>query len=113
MDTEAHPAERDPFRPPSEEGLAGEGSRSARVSTDGKRAPLPGAGEPLRVSADTSPPADPGRARGRAAALTARLPGGGLTALVLLCVLVLLLVGRFVMEPFEIPSRSMEPGLRI
>nr|WP_249416180.1 signal peptidase I [Streptomyces sp. TS71-3] len=47
------------------------------------------------------------------AALTARLPGGGFTALVLLCVVLLLLVGRFVMEPFEIPSRSMEPGLRI
>ncbi|GHH86600.1 signal peptidase I [Streptomyces sulfonofaciens] len=52
-------------------------------------------------------------ARMSAAALTGRLPGGGRTLAVLLCVLLLLSATAFVLQPFEIPSRSMEPGLRV
>jgi signal peptidase I len=40
------------------------------------------------------------------------VPGGRLTLTLLLVALVLLLV-RFVTQPFVIPSRSMEPGLRV
>ncbi len=35
-----------------------------------------------------------------------------MAAALLLCVALVLLVGRFVLQPFEIPSGSMEPGLR-
>ncbi|PBC60927.1 signal peptidase I [Streptomyces sp. Tue6028] len=41
------------------------------------------------------------------------LPGGRITLTVLTCLAFLLLVSRFVMQPFEIPSGSMESGLRI
>ncbi|MET9904533.1 signal peptidase I [Streptomyces sp. NPDC006446] len=41
------------------------------------------------------------------------LPGGRITLTVLACLVFLLLVSRFVMQPFEIPSGSMESGLRI
>ena len=41
------------------------------------------------------------------------LPGGRITLTVLVCLLFLLLFSRFVLQPFEIPSRSMERGLRI
>lgn len=41
------------------------------------------------------------------------LPGGRITLTVLVCLLFLLLFSRFVLQPFEIPSRSMESGLRI
>ena len=41
------------------------------------------------------------------------LPGGRITLVVLVCLVFLLLFSRFVLQPFEIPSRSMERGLRI
>ncbi|MGW1759824.1 signal peptidase I [Streptomyces mirabilis] len=41
------------------------------------------------------------------------LPGGRITLTVLVCLLFLVLFGNFVMQPFEIPSSSMERGLRI
>ncbi|MBW8739541.1 MAG: signal peptidase I [Streptomyces turgidiscabies] len=41
------------------------------------------------------------------------LPGGRITLTVLVCLVFLLLFSRFVLQPFEIPSRSMERGLRI
>ena len=41
------------------------------------------------------------------------LPGGRITLTALVCLLFLLLFSRFVLQPFEIPSRSMESGLRI
>ncbi|MFD3311513.1 signal peptidase I [Streptomyces sp. NPDC058694] len=46
-------------------------------------------------------------------ALADRLPGGRITLTVLFCLFFLLLLSRFVIQPFEIPSGSMEPGLRI
>ncbi len=44
---------------------------------------------------------------------TDRLPGGRITVTLLLCLLFLLAVNLFVARPFEIPSGSMEKGLRV
>jgi signal peptidase I len=41
------------------------------------------------------------------------LPGGRFTLTVLVCLLFVVLFSNFVMQPFEIPSGSMERGLRI
>ncbi|MFE2606443.1 signal peptidase I [Streptomyces mirabilis] len=41
------------------------------------------------------------------------LPGGRITLTVLVCLLFLVLFSNFVIQPFEIPSSSMERGLRI
>ncbi|MER5219105.1 MULTISPECIES: signal peptidase I [Streptomyces] len=41
------------------------------------------------------------------------LPGGRISLTLLFCLVFLLLLSRFVMQPFQIPSGSMEPGLRI
>ncbi|MFE9839368.1 signal peptidase I [Streptomyces sp. NPDC005551] len=41
------------------------------------------------------------------------LPGGRITLTLLVCLLFLLLLSTFVMQPFQIPSSSMERGLRI
>lgn len=40
------------------------------------------------------------------------LPGGRVSLTLLLCLLFLLALNTFVLRPFEIPSGSMEPGLR-
>jgi signal peptidase I len=45
--------------------------------------------------------------------ITDRLPGGRITLTVLVCLLFLLTLGTFVMQPFDIPSSSMERGLRV
>jgi signal peptidase I len=65
----------------------------------------------------SSPPATPG-AEGRSRfALASRiaewLPGGRLTLTLLICLVFLLLLNVFVVRPFQIPSGSMESGLRI
>ncbi|MGQ4384445.1 signal peptidase I [Streptomyces sp. SAS_270] len=41
------------------------------------------------------------------------LPGGRITLTGLVCLLFLLILSTFVMQPFQIPSSSMEQGLRI
>ncbi|MFD5077097.1 signal peptidase I [Streptomyces sp. NPDC058371] len=41
------------------------------------------------------------------------LPGGRITLTLLICLLFLLLFSTYVMQPFQIPSSSMEQGLRI
>ncbi|MEU6822139.1 signal peptidase I [Streptomyces atriruber] len=52
------------------------------------------------------------RSRSVFARLVDRLPGGGLTLTFLLCLGALLLVSAFVVQPFQIPSGSMEPAFR-
>lgn len=97
MDIKTPHAERDRSLtgPSGNEGEGGR-SRSARVSTG-----IPRARPGLRA-----------RGTGLPASGLARLPGGRLTAALLLCVVLVSLVGRFVLQPFDIPSGSMEPGLR-
>ncbi|MFI8207005.1 signal peptidase I [Streptomyces sp. NPDC085937] len=83
MDTEAQPTERDRSLPPDPE------DSSARPGPEG---------------------------RSRSALLsrvTDQLPGGRITLTLLLCLLFLLAVNTFVARPFEIPSGSMEKGLRV
>ncbi|MEU6813825.1 signal peptidase I [Streptomyces sp. NPDC046860] len=63
------------------------------------------------------PPGTPG-ARGRSrfafpARLAERVPGGRLTLALFACLAFLYLLSAFVVRPFEIPSGSMEPGLRV
>ncbi|MGH4034501.1 signal peptidase I [Actinomycetota bacterium Odt1-20B] len=41
------------------------------------------------------------------------LPGGRITLSLLLCLVFVLLLGTFVIQPFQIPSRSMEPTFRV
>ncbi|MFB8248363.1 signal peptidase I [Streptomyces sp. NPDC001046] len=85
MDTEAQHTERD---------------RSSRPSD---------AGQP---ASDSAGPEE----RSRFALLTrpgSWFPGGRITLTLLLCLLFTLLVSTFVLRPFQIPSGSMEPGLRI
>ncbi|MBW5420519.1 signal peptidase I [Streptomyces sp. BG9H] len=53
------------------------------------------------------------RSRSVFMSLLAWLPGGGLTLTFLLCVGALLLVSAFVVQPFQIPSGSMEPAFRV
>jgi signal peptidase I len=45
--------------------------------------------------------------------ITDWLPGGRITLALLVCLLFLLLLSTFVLQPFQIPSGSMESGLRI
>ncbi|MFE1913493.1 signal peptidase I [Streptomyces anandii] len=86
MDTEAQHTERD---------------RSFRPS---------GAG-PHRVPDQKGPE---GRSRfAWVARITDWLPGGRITLTALICLVLLLLLNTFVVQPFQIPSGSMENGLRI
>ncbi|WP_309061721.1 signal peptidase I [Streptomyces sp.] len=84
MDTEAQPTERD---------------RSSRPAASEETSGTPG---------------PEGRSR---SALVPRvagwLPGGRVTLTLLLCLLFLLALNTFVARPFQIPSGSMEPGLRV
>ncbi|AVH56244.1 MULTISPECIES: signal peptidase I [Streptomyces] len=89
MDTEAQPVERDRSSRPSE---------SEETSSE--------------ETSDTEGPE--GRSRFALVARAANwLPGGRISLTVLTCLVFLLIVSRFVMQPFQIPSGSMEPGLRI
>lgn len=89
MDTEAQPTpERD---------------RSSRPS------------ESADVSQETAAPEGPeGRSRfALAGRFTQWLPGGRISLTLLICLLFLLALNAFVVQPFQIPSGSMENGLRI
>lgn len=84
MDTEAQPTERDRSFPPA-----------GPEDTSGTQGP---------------------EERSRSALvprITYWLPGGRITLTLLLCLLFLLAVNTFVARPFEIPSGSMAPGLRV
>lgn len=85
MDTEAQPTERD---------------RSSRPSDAGaEQAP------------DTRGPEDRSRSA-LAARITEWFPGGRITVTVLICLLFLLLLHTFVVQPFQVSSGSMEQGLK-
>ncbi|MFJ8110849.1 signal peptidase I [Streptomyces sp. NPDC096132] len=67
---------------------------------------------------DRSSHPDPGAAEGRSrfsltAWITRWLPGGRISLTLLICLVFLLLLNAFVVQPFQIPSGSMENGLRI
>ncbi|GLW48442.1 signal peptidase I [Streptomyces sp. NBRC 14336] len=70
--------------------------------------------DPSATEHASAPRGPEGRSRfalvGRVAAW---LPGGRITLTLLLCLLFLLLLSQFVVQPFQIPSGSMERGLRI
>lgn len=60
----------------------------------------------------------PGTAEGRSrfalvSRITEWLPGGRISLSLLLCLVFLLLISTFVVRPFQIPSGSMENGLRV
>ncbi|WP_033313150.1 signal peptidase I [Streptomyces iakyrus] len=85
MDTEAQPTERDrSSRPSASEGTTSE----AAGSEDRSRFAL-------------------------VSRIGAWVPGGRITLTLLVCLLFLLLLSTFVLRPFQIPSGSMEQGLRI
>ncbi|MCQ9179481.1 signal peptidase I [Streptomyces sp. IBSBF 2953] len=88
MDTEAQPTERD---------------RSSRPSA------------PEDVSQETPGPEGPeGRSRFALAGwITQWLPGGRVSLTLLICLVFLLVLNAVVAQPFQIPSGSMENGLRI
>src|SRR6478752_8155884 len=58
-------------------------------------------------------PADSGAEEGSRSSLLSRLPGGRFTLGLGACVVLVLLISAFVLQPFQIPSRSMEPELRV
>ncbi len=68
--------------------------------------------------ADSEEISDTGGTEGRSrfalvARVADRVPGGRITLTALFCLVFLLLLSNFVTQPFEIPSSSMERGLRI
>ncbi|MFC9844580.1 signal peptidase I [Streptomyces sp. NPDC060223] len=77
--------------------------------TERDRSSSPGVTEEI---SDTEEPE--GRSRfGLVARVADWLPGGQITLTALVCLLFLLFFSTFVMQPFQIPSGSMELGLRI
>ncbi|MFF2655326.1 signal peptidase I [Streptomyces sp. NPDC058045] len=74
--------------------------------------------EAQHTERDRTPEPSPGedseeRSRSvRSTRLTRHVPGGRITVVAVLCIGLVLLLGRFVLQPFAIPSSSMEPGIR-
>lgn len=98
MDTAAEHPERD--RSPRTPATASP-SDGLRHNPDGS--------EETRITAEPE-----GRSRfAWARGLSDRIPGGGFTLTALICLCFLFLLSTFVVQPFQIPSSSMESGLRI
>ncbi|MPY58973.1 signal peptidase I [Streptomyces spongiae] len=98
MDTEAHHMERDRSSRPSED--------ETQTDNSGR---TPDGSEEISDTAERE-----GRSRFSLVPLVAdRLPGGRITLTALFCLVFLLLLNTFVIQPFLIPSSSMESGLRI
>ncbi|WP_432117873.1 signal peptidase I [Streptomyces sp. bgisy032] len=71
-----------------------------------------------RPSDSEETPSDSGGPEGRSrfalvSRISAHVPGGRITLALFLCLLFPLLLGTFVLRPFQIPSGSMEQALRI
>ncbi|MFJ4685723.1 signal peptidase I [Streptomyces sp. NPDC091377] len=106
MDTEAQPTERDRSSRPSGTG----DSRGPEGPEDRSRSAFP-----PRAARETGSEAvaTDDDARSPARGLSGWLPGGRISLTLLICLVFLLLMNTFVARPFEIPSGSMEKGLRI
>lgn len=126
MDTEAQHVERDrSFRTPEAEHgpddsgpvTAGpdEDPGAAETTSGGSRAVPGDSGDDPEPFEETS---EPGTREGRsrfswADRVADSVPGGRVTLTALVCLLFLLLLSTFVLQPFQIPSGSMESRLRI
>ncbi|GGY86600.1 signal peptidase I [Streptomyces poonensis] len=126
MDTEAQHVERDrSFRTPEAEAgpddsgpvTAGpeQDPGSAETISDG---PGTGSDAPEGFSEASEEPSGPGTREGRSRfswvdRVADWVPGGRITLTALVCLLFLLLFSTFVLQPFQIPSGSMESRLRI
>lgn len=70
--------------------------------------------DPVESEEISDTPAPAGRSRFvLVSGVVDRVPGGRIILTVLICLLFLLALSTFVMQPFEIPSGSMERGLRV
>ncbi|MEE1666060.1 MULTISPECIES: signal peptidase I [unclassified Streptomyces] len=70
--------------------------------------------DPVESEEISATPGPAGRSRfALLSGVVDRVPGGRITLTVLICLLFLLALSTFVMQPFEIPSGSMERGLRV
>ncbi|MCH0541243.1 signal peptidase I [Streptomyces sp. MUM 203J] len=108
MDTEAQHTERD--LPPDADRRTEGGSRSARFRRPAAPDPSDPADSADPEAPDAGPPAD-GGAEG--VAWLGGLSWRRIGIIGLVCAVAVLLVGRFVLSPYQIPSRSMDPTLQV
>ncbi|CAL9431103.1 hypothetical protein SUDANB145_02043 [Streptomyces sp. enrichment culture] len=111
MDSETQPTERDRSSRPSHSGTppdpeAREGRSRFAFRGGRSRSAHPGGRPGAADRGGRSPAAEPG-------GVAAWVPGGWITLTLLVCLVFLLLLSAFVLQPFRIPSGSMERGLRI
>ncbi|MFE8012790.1 signal peptidase I [Streptomyces antibioticus] len=86
----------------------------AQPTTERDRSSRPS--DPAAASQDEAPRAEEPEGRSRfalVARITRGIPGGRISLTLLVCLLFSLVLNAFVVRPFQIPSGSMENGLRI